>query len=93
MLVWKNVLKQSCEKTSVMLSFIVRSLIKAYVFLLSPFLGGACRFYPSCSCYAEEAFKKYNFFKATTLVCRRLLKCHPLGPQGFDPVPEETTYV
>lgn len=46
-----------------------------------------CRFYPTCSNYAIEALKKYGFFKGWYLSIKRLLKCHPLGKKGYDPVP------
>jgi len=48
-------------------------------------LGGGCRFYPTCSDYAIKAYQKFAFFKASMLVLKRLLKCHPLGPS-----PEQT---
>ena len=47
----------------------------------------ACRFYPSCSAYAGEAFRKKSFFSAAMLVSRRILRCHPFSSGGFDPVP------
>ena len=60
--------------------------IKFYRFALSPLLGKNCRFYPTCSCYAEEAFDRYGFFKGGYLTVRRLVKCHPFHPGGYDPV-------
>ncbi|MDC1300065.1 membrane protein insertion efficiency factor YidD [bacterium] len=61
--------------------------IKLYKYLLSPWMGNNCRFYPSCSSYAEEAIKAHGVFKGTHLLCCRLIKCHPFGSSGHDPVP------
>lgn len=58
-----------------------------YRVFLSPFLGGRCRFEPSCSCYAEQAFKQHTFSIAAGLVVRRLGQCRPYGRFGLDPVP------
>ncbi|MFY7993113.1 MAG: membrane protein insertion efficiency factor YidD [Bacteriovoracaceae bacterium] len=62
-------------------------LIRCYQVLISPFLGSNCRFYPSCSAYATECFKKFSFFKALWYSSRRICKCHPFHPGGHDPVP------
>jgi len=62
-------------------------LIRLYQRFLSPLLGARCRFYPSCSDYTYQAIKKYGFFKGLVLGAGRLLRCHPLHPGGFDPVP------
>lgn len=61
-------------------------VIRGYQQLLSPLLGHHCRFTPSCSSYAIEAFQKKPFFKAFYLTLRRLLKCHPFHAGGYDPV-------
>ncbi|MBI4918163.1 MAG: membrane protein insertion efficiency factor YidD [Acidobacteria bacterium] len=53
---------------------------------LSPLLPPACRFEPSCSCYAREAIEKYGVGKGSLLALKRLLKCHPFHPGGYDPV-------
>lgn len=63
-------------------------LIRAYQIVLSPFLGGACRFEPSCSHYGIEALRKHGALRGSWLTLRRLLRCRPYGPQGYDPVPE-----
>ena len=62
-------------------------LIRGYQFFVSPFIGPRCRFYPSCSEYALEAISRYGLPKGVYLGTRRLLKCHPFHPGGFDPVP------
>ena len=62
-----------------------------YRSILSIHVGGGCRFQPSCSEYALEAADKFEFTAATKLIFRRLMKCHPWGPFGIDPVPERTS--
>jgi uncharacterized protein len=59
-----------------------------YRVAISPILGGACRFEPSCSVYAEEVLKKFPLIQAFKLIFIRLIKCRPGGPFGLDPVPE-----
>jgi putative membrane protein insertion efficiency factor len=63
------------------------ALIKLYQWILSPALGPSCRFTPSCSNYALQAFKKYGPFKGFWLSLKRISKCHPWGGHGEDPVP------
>jgi uncharacterized protein len=53
---------------------------------LSPLLPPACRFHPSCSCYAIESFERYGVGRGAFLTLRRLAKCHPFHPGGYDPV-------
>ena len=62
-------------------------LFRFYRFAVSPSLPRACRFEPSCSAYAEEALRTHGFFRASLLVVRRVLRCHPFHPGGYDPVP------
>jgi len=62
-------------------------LIRAYQVVLSPFVGGACRFLPSCSAYAVEAIAIHGAWRGSMLAARRLSRCHPFGRAGFDPVP------
>lgn len=67
--------------------FVARFLIRLYQWTLSPWLGGACRFYPSCSNYALEAVEIHGALRGSWLALRRLCKCHPFHPGGFDPPP------
>ena len=62
-------------------------LIEAYRVTLSPLLGGLCRYEPSCSRYAEEALRRHGARRGATLALKRLARCHPFRPGGFDPVP------
>jgi putative membrane protein insertion efficiency factor len=55
--------------------------------LLSPLLGGHCRFSPSCSLYAGEALRRHGAFAGARLAVKRLARCHPFRPGGYDPVP------
>ena len=55
--------------------------------VLSPLLGGHCRFVPSCSYYADEALERHGALTGVRLTVRRLLRCHPFHPGGIDPVP------
>ena len=70
-----------------MLKKLAVTLIKLYQKIISPLLGANCRFYPTCSQYALEAINKYGFIKGSWLAVRRILRCHPFHPGGYDPVP------
>jgi putative membrane protein insertion efficiency factor len=63
------------------------ALVKIYQFAISPMLGRSCRFVPSCSEYAVEALQRYGAGKGLWLAIRRLGRCHPWHPGGYDPVP------
>ncbi|WP_028559985.1 membrane protein insertion efficiency factor YidD [Paenibacillus pinihumi] len=62
--------------------------IHVYRKYISPLKPPTCRFYPTCSAYALEAIEKHGSLKGTWLAARRISKCHPFHPGGFDPVPE-----
>ncbi|MEE8061971.1 MAG: membrane protein insertion efficiency factor YidD [Gemmatimonadales bacterium] len=66
---------------------ILIGLIRGYQLLISPILPPSCRFYPSCSHYACEAVAKHGAGKGSWLSIRRLSRCHPFHPGGYDPVP------
>jgi putative membrane protein insertion efficiency factor len=60
--------------------------IKGYQKCISPLLPDSCRFYPSCSAYSIEAIEHYGTIRGLWLSIKRILKCHPFHPGGFDPV-------
>jgi len=62
-------------------------LVRGYQLTISPVLPPSCRFSPSCSHYTLEALRRYGAVKGSWLGVRRLLRCHPFNPGGFDPVP------
>ena len=62
-------------------------LLRAYQYALSPLLGRSCRFFPTCSDYGIEAIGRYGAIKGSYLAMRRVLRCHPWHPGGYDPVP------
>jgi uncharacterized protein len=62
-------------------------LIMIYRKIISPLKPPTCRFYPTCSAYALEAITKYGPIRGSFLAVKRVLRCHPLNPGGFDPVP------
>lgn len=66
--------------------------IVAYRRYVSPALPARCRFYPSCSAYAQEALAKHGALHGIVLAVRRLLRCHPFHPGGYDPVPDPTRH-
>jgi len=56
---------------------------------LAIYMGGRCRFYPTCSDYAVQAYQQRNFIYASILTIKRLIKCQPLGPHGVDMLPNK----
>ena len=63
-------------------------LIRAYQYLISPWLGNHCRYYPSCSHYAMTALRTHGAIRGSWLAVRRVSRCHPWHEGGYDPVPE-----
>ncbi len=66
--------------------------IRAYRRFLSPALGQRCRYYPTCSAYAEESVRELGAFRGMILAAWRVLRCNPLSPGGLDPVSERTLF-
>jgi putative membrane protein insertion efficiency factor len=69
------------------MKYVLLGLVRGYQYAVRPMLGSNCRFYPSCSDYAREALERYGALKGAWLATRRLARCHPYHPGGFDPVP------
>jgi putative membrane protein insertion efficiency factor len=63
-------------------------LIQLYRWFVSPLLGPNCRFYPTCSCYAQQALARHGVVRGSWLAARRICRCHPWNPGGYDPVPD-----
>jgi putative membrane protein insertion efficiency factor len=70
-----------------LVSHVLRGAIRVYQVAVSPLLGPRCRFHPSCSHYACDAIAAHGAGKGTVLAAKRLLRCHPWGGSGIDPVP------
>lgn len=66
---------------------VLLALLRGYQYALRPMLGSNCRFAPSCSDYALEAIDRHGALKGVWLAMRRVVRCHPYHPGGYDPVP------
>lgn len=66
---------------------VIIALVRAYKVVLSPLFNGCCRFEPSCSTYCIQAVTIHGPWKGSWLTIKRLLRCRPFGPRGYDPVP------
>jgi putative membrane protein insertion efficiency factor len=71
------------------MQFVLVQLIKFYRFVISPWVGHHCRFYPTCSSYALTAIERFGALRGSYLSIIRLSKCHPWHEGGLDPVPEQ----
>ena len=69
---------------------LLMGLVRAYQLVLSPYVGGHCRFEPTCSNYALQALEEHGAWRGSLLSARRLLRCQPFCPGGYDPVPPAT---
>ncbi len=74
-----------------MIARMLMGLVRAYRLLLSPWLGSACRFEPTCSAYALQALERHGAGRGSYLTLTRLLRCHPWCAGGHDPVPEKAS--
>jgi hypothetical protein len=82
-----NILRQIARYVSSGLAFFLCLPIVFYQTCISPFTPATCRFTPTCSEYARQALKKHGPIKGLWLAVRRILRCHPWGGSGYDPVP------
>lgn len=69
-------------------AWVLLAMLRLYQIVLSPFLGGACKFYPSCSNYAVEAIQQHGAGRGFVLAMKRLGRCRPFTKGGYDPVPD-----
>ena len=72
-------------------SLVAIGLITFYRGVISPLTPSSCRFHPTCSEYGLEAIKRFGFLKGLMLTSKRILRCRPGGPYGYDPVPEKAS--
>ena len=72
--------------------WILVTLIRTYQLVISPLMGPSCRFQPTCSQYAIEALREHGPFFGLWFALKRIIRCHPMGGSGYDPVPKITTH-
>ena len=80
-------MKAALNHLKVLPTLLAVFLIRFYQMAISPLFPACCRFTPTCSQYALIAFRKYGFLKGFVLTAKRILRCRPGGPHGYDPVP------
>ena len=83
----RSVAKAVSKRVAGLAAVGVLTLLRGYKVFLSPLFTGSCRFYPSCSDYMAEAVRLHGPWRGVWLGCRRLMRCHPFGSHGVDPVP------
>ena len=71
------------------MKYLLIQLIRGYRLLISPLFPPTCRFQPTCSNYAITAIERFGAIKGSIMAVKRILRCHPFHPGGYDPVPEE----
>jgi uncharacterized protein len=71
-----------------LIAYFLRAFVRGYQLLISPILAGSCRYHPTCSGYALDALDVHGPARGSWLALKRILRCHPWGGSGYDPVPE-----
>lgn len=82
-------LKRMMAVVSAVVCAVLIFFVRAYKVVLSPMMGNCCRFEPTCSAYCIEALRTHGVLRGLWLTAKRLCRCRPLGPSGYDPVPEK----
>lgn len=75
-----------------MIRSVLLALLRVYRYLLAPWIGGSCRYWPTCSEYAREAIEAHGAARGALLAAGRLARCHPYGRGGVDPVPQQFSW-
>ncbi len=88
-----TIINRIIDILSMVLTYSAILLVKIYKVLISPMLRPSCRFYPTCSTYSMEAFKKHGFIKGGILSAKRIVSCNPIHRGGHDPVPERFSLI
>ena len=78
--------RRTLDHTQQVAIVVLRFLLSGYHAAVSPFLGPCCRFAPSCSAYASEAVARFGILRGGWMAMKRVLRCHPFHPGGWDPV-------